>query len=339
MRASFGPLHDFRLRELNELSRQITETLRPFNALTEHLQKYRLPVGNEVSGLLASYLKAHQTVSRNPNADYLANFRGLAESIRTPWISTVNEMQSVKGFADLYGIASAVGTLPAYELNLTEKLRLDLGDWRQVTLPDRIADDPIERTLFYDELGLNPDLTAFPNEAFEQIIADTGLSTLDIPLSENHYRFSSPKETEEEGFERTNRAHKLLMRLESLLRNYIAERMAEAFGANWMRQRIPGNILSDWKTKRQLASREDGREFPLIAYSDFSDYMQIIVRKDNWNDIFGTDFKYKSSVEESFRRLYPIRLATMHSRIITQDDELYLFVEMKRILKAIGVRM
>ncbi len=45
----------------------------------------------------------------------------------------------------------------------------------------------------------------------------------------------------------------------------------------------------------------------------------------------------KASVQESFRRLYPIRLATMHARLITEDDELYMYVETKRILTAIGV--
>ena len=48
-------------------------------------------------------------------------------------------------------------------------------------------------------------------------------------------------------------------------------------------------------------------------------------------------FANKNSVQESFRRLYPIRLATMHARTITQDDELYLYVETKRILAAIGI--
>jgi hypothetical protein len=51
--------------------------------------------------------------------------------------------------------------------------------------------------------------------------------------------------------------------------------------------------------------------------------------------VFAPVFRRAESVRESFQRLYPIRLCTMHARIVTQDDELYLFVETKRILSAI----
>jgi len=34
--------------------------------------------------------------------------------------------------------------------------------------------------------------------------------------------------------------------------------------------------------------------------------------------------------------MFPIRIATMHARIVTLDDELLLRVETKRVLKAIG---
>ena len=39
---------------------------------------------------------------------------------------------------------------------------------------------------------------------------------------------------------------------------------------------------------------------------------------------------------ESFQRLFPVRIATMHARLINWDDELLLLVETKRVLRAIG---
>lgn len=77
-------------------------------------------------------------------------------------------------------------------------------------------------------------------------------------------------------------------------------------------------------------------ESPLIAYADFTDYVQIIIRKDNWDAVFEPIFKRRMLVQESFQRLYPIRICTMHARFITQDDELYLLVETQRLLKAMG---
>jgi hypothetical protein len=73
-----------------------------------------------------------------------------------------------------------------------------------------------------------------------------------------------------------------------------------------------------------------------IAYADFTDYEPIISRKDNWNDVFKLVFNQPESLRESLQRLYPVRLATMHARLITQDDQLLLYIETKRILKAIG---
>jgi len=63
----------------------------------------------------------------------------------------------------------------------------------------------------------------------------------------------------------------------------------------------------------------------------------IITRRDNWEAVFKPIFCRAESVIESFQRLYPIRICTMHARVITQDDELYLYVEVKRLLAAIGI--
>ena len=71
---------------------------------------------------------------------------------------------------------------------------------------------------------------------------------------------------------------------------------------------------------------------------DFTDYVPIIIRKDNWQAVFQPVFKRPTLVQESFQRLYPIRNCVMHSCIIIQDDELYLHAETTRLLKAINTR-
>ena len=74
---------------------------------------------------------------------------------------------------------------------------------------------------------------------------------------------------------------------------------------------------------------------PLLAYADFTDYELIICRADNWREVFSQTFKRPESVRESFQRLYPIRICTMHARPITQDDELFLYVELRRLIGVI----
>lgn len=78
-----------------------------------------------------------------------------------------------------------------------------------------------------------------------------------------------------------------------------------------------------------------GEDEPLIAYADFTDYIKIIERNDNWKQVFDVVFTRRESVQESFLRFFPIRISVAHARIITLDDELYLKVEMRRINKAI----
>ena len=43
-------------------------------------------------------------------------------------------------------------------------------------------------------------------------------------------------------------------------------------------------------------------------------------------------------MRESFQRLHPIRLDVAHSRLITQDDELLLRVEVMRLVKVMVKR-
>jgi hypothetical protein len=46
--------------------------------------------------------------------------------------------------------------------------------------------------------------------------------------------------------------------------------------------------------------------------------------------------KSSQIVIKSLQRLYPIRLDTMHARLVTQDDELFLRVEVRRLVKVIA---
>ena len=239
----------------------------------------------------------------------------------------------------MQGIGNALRTVHAFDERLTEALRVDLGDWQEtICWPDNIFTDLGARTAFYLERGLNPALSAFPGDAFRQAVAIAGLDSAPPPLI-GRYRAETAREIDEGevGFDRTNAAHDRLMRFETRLRKFIDEQMTAAFGEKWVKQRVPEPIRKDWEQKKQNAKDAGEPERPLIAYADFSDYVPIITRNDNWEAVFKPLFRRQTFVQESFQRMYPIRICTMHARIITQDDELYLDVEIKRILTLIGV--
>ena len=219
-----------------------------------------------------------------------------------------------------------------------DRLRPRLGDWRtRIDWPSAIFTDPLARSDFYVDRGLDPALTDFPVNAFDQAITIAGIKRAPPPFIRAYDHASERERDEEEaGFERTNDAHDRLQRFETHIRRFIDQRMTAAFGENWINRRVARPIRQQWNERREKA-REDGEpERSLIAYADFTHYETIIVQKDNWEQVFAPVFRRKTLVQESFQRLYPIRVCTMHARIITQDDELYLFAETARLLRAMG---
>jgi hypothetical protein len=294
---------------------------------------------NEAAQLITQmqdYSSSAGTILRS-HQEEIANLQRTFEAMKTPWLNSADALRSVRGFAELQGIGQALRSAPAFDVHLTNSLRLQLGDWQQaIKWPESIFTNPIARTEFYIEHGLNPALTDFPSLAFNEGAILAGLKNhSDVYVSEGGTS-SSENDDQEQGFTRTNAAHDHLQRFEHKVRRFIERRMTETFGPNWITHQVPGDKLTAWREKKQKAMDNGAPDLPLIDYADFTDYVPLITRRDNWQKIFKQIFRRETFVQESFQRLYPIRITTMHARIITQDDELYLYVETKRILGAIG---
>jgi Swt1-like HEPN len=252
------------------------------------------------------------------------------EAMRTPWIDIDDALGSAAAFAELQAMVRAMTESAPFDGTLVDALRGELGDWRWITrMPEHLLSDPLARREFYLETGLNPHLTAFPAPAFHEGLAIAGLRE---PVID---REVEPDE-EEEALARNRLAFDQLQRFEIRIRRFIDAAMAAAFGPNWIKHQVPGEVLNLWREKKATARKAGEPDRPLIEHEDFTDYIRVITRKDNWDKVFDRVFGRREDVQESFQRLYPIRIATMHSRFITLDDELYLEIETHRILRAIG---
>jgi hypothetical protein len=263
--------------------------------------------------------------------------RRAMEAMRAPWLNIRDQLGSMGGFAELQRIGLSLKALPPFDLALTDRLRANLGDWRDaINWPKDIFVNTDARTAFYEGRGLDLRLTGFPAEAFNQSAVLAGL-VVEPPAYLREFDGREPvvDSDEEAGFERTNAAHDVLLRFETQIRCFIEARLRKAFGDSWIKHNVPGEMRDRWVEKRKKAVAAGEKEWPLIAYADFTDYVPIITQKNNWAAAFAPVFGRPESVRESFQRLYPIRLCTMHARILTQEDELYLLVEIKRIRSAI----
>ena len=248
------------------------------------------------------------------------------QSMRSPWLLRDDAARSSRAFAEMQQIGRALGSVAPYDDDFAKSLRSSLGDWREVTtLPPPIFENVVERVDFYVGLGFDSTLTDFTVEAFEESAELAGLSS----QSEE-----SEDDNEEVGLARTIRAHGQLIRFERSVRNFIETAMKAEFGDDWLRRQLPAGMLEAWEEKKKIALEKGEQEQPLIAYADFTDYIRIIERKDNWARVFKAFFRRQSDVQEFFIRLFPVRVCTSHSRLITLEDELLLQVETRRVSRA-----
>jgi hypothetical protein len=300
--------------------------------------RFRLPDMTETARLLEEFQKSQFSATLAVHAAEIASLQHGMDSMRTPWLAVEDAMSSITGFAEIQKIGLAVARLPAFDESLSAALRVDLGDWReQITWRPEIFTDLVARSDFYASLGFNRALTDFPLSAFEQSLDIAGLRS-PAPLIVEKRELVQPAtgDGEEGGLTRTNAAHDRIQRLERRLRKFIDEEMTHAFGADWPKHRLPNGLYEQWQDRKKKAEQAGAEERPLVDYADFTDYALLICRSDNWREVFGAFFNRPESVRESFQRLYPIRLDTMHARLITQDDELFLHVEVRRLMKVIS---
>lgn len=310
-------------------------TTRAIAAIESH---FRLPELGEIGRLVSDFQKSPLSEALATLAQQPSSLQTAMEQMATPWLHAQETIRSIAGFAELQGIGQALRSVAGFDDNLAAALRADLGDWRDpISWRADVLNDLNVRAGFYADLGFNHALTAFPAPAFAESLDITGLRCEPPPPMA---RYGPPvpfpdDEEQEDGFERANLAHNWLQRLETQLRAFIDEQMTRAFGADWPRHRLPNGMYDQWRAKKRKGQESGAAEWPLITYADFTDYVLVICRGDNWREVFAAFFRRPESVRESFQRLHPIRLDTMHARPITQDDELLLYVETRRLAKMI----
>ena len=340
MRAALGPVED--LRRSPQLNTEILDAATELGSLrrlgVELEKQFLLPKLPDTRKLFKALEMGGTARALSLNRDDVSRFRQAIEAMTTPWLDSQNQLRSLNGLLGLQHIGHELQSKPAFDVESAERLRLHLGDWRaKIDWPSAIFTDPLVRSEFYLERGLDPDLTYYPAIAFDQAITNAGVKRAPPPYIRAYALGDDKRGEQDAGFGRNNAAHDRLQRFESHLRAFIDQRMTATVGENWIKHRVPGDMRGQWKDKQAIALDGGESKQPLIAYADFTDYATIIERKDNWDQVFVSVFRRKSLVQESLQRLYPIRRCTMHARIITQDDELYLHAETKRLLSAMNI--
>ena len=262
---------------------QVRETQNLWRAAFE--SNFVLPKLGEVSRLVAAFEKSPLQGTQ---------LQRVLEQITTPWLHAEETMRSIAGFAELHGLSKVLGNATGFDEGVAAVLRTDLGDWRdQISWPSDIFTDLKARTGFYEELGFNHELTAFPAEAFHEGLGIVGLRREPPPLLAL-YGTPVPVETDderEEAFVRTKAAHDWLQRLESHVRAFINEQMTACCEPDWPKHRLPNGMYDRWRDKKRADREASAADRSLISYADFTDYTEVICRKDNWREVFEVFFR------------------------------------------------
>jgi len=316
-----------------DIAKQQQETRK---LIVQHEMMFRLPKPLEVSRLLDDYqLGAVAKFAQQQSAFFIDQQR-IVDALATPWLNSIESARSVSAILELQSIGNALMTMRGFEPGFTTALRKDLGDWRdKITFPEAGLLDPVTRTEFYIDRGFNSALTDFPEAAFHQGLDLAGLGDASLDLELYGVVAQQSDDPEEAGLRRTNRCHDRLQRFERQLRRFIDKEMTAQYGPYWPKKKLAPKIYESWEFKKQRAE-SSGVTLSFIDAADFTEYEAIICKQDQWREIFERRFKRKESVRESLQRLQPIRLTTMHSRIVTKEDELYLVAEIIRLIKAIN---
>jgi hypothetical protein len=245
-----------------------------------------------------------------------------------PWVSDCDASASVRGFVEVQVLGGALDAYRPFGQDITLATRDVLGDWSHVTaLPADIFTDSLARSTFYLERGYDPAVADFPVQTFHENLRYAGFADTAT---------ASDEETDEEAAKRrTSEAQALLCEFEREMRQFIGEQLEACAGSNWPKHRVDAKVYEGWKEKRQTDRTRRSVDLPLIDYVDLSEYERIFTRKDNWREVFQTYFEREESIRESLFRLMPLRNAAMHARFLTQDDWVFLQVEVKRLRIAI----
>lgn len=261
-------------------------------------------IGSVIEGVL-SELK--------PRPKWASEARHRLGLLPTPWVRCDLPESSLTAMTRLEALDYAVRHQDPASAELNERLMARLGDYEDDRPPAaEQIDDPIHRTGYQLERGLDPALTILPTTVLSLVFApfddaDAGPLRLDPDELENAVRMA-------------------LKRIEHGIRRFLVERLTAAYGEDWI-ERLPGPMRNGWRRARQKEIDAGRQPSEPIAYADIEDYVKIIEHQDRWSELFEPVFRDVGQIRSSLRRIAVIRNPGANFRPVTLEDLIVLSAE------------
>jgi hypothetical protein len=221
---------------------------------------------------------------------------------------TSTKMSLFAGAIDVLG-PRAGGSQAAYAALLggySSTELLDLPYWR----------DPRERARYYRDQDVDDGLIDADNAATVAVLIDSGVvegqrtraGTMTAVVEAGQVKLRITASRPKMG------AFGAIDSFENALRAFVSTKLEALAGPKWFKQRVPGDVVTRAKERRREAIRAGEAHLPLIHYTDLGDLIAVILRKDNWSELFEAVFDRAEWLKVDIERLNANRRPTMHSR-------------------------
>lgn len=112
--------------------------------------------------------------------------------------------------------------------------------------------------------------------------------------------------------------------LETKLRSFILSKLS-ASTPNWWSEKVPTDVRQRAEERKQRNERlypwQSEQDLNPIHFVDFPDYAKIILKRDNWEQVFSSTFRDKEMISAKLRELEPIRNAVSHFRALNKRQQ------------------
>ena len=198
------------------------------------------------------------------------------------------------------------------------------GDWTRVNaLPDEYGADIGARREIVREIDADEALLDVETEEAAALIDESAVDENGAPV----LVFGRPS-----GIivadDPARAAFALISETERRYRARVARVMSAAFGASWLREKHP-ELAKEWAGRREEDEKEGLPVEPLIQYSTFYELNGIVTS--HWTVGFAGDARKPRQVTAPFSALNPHRRHTMHSRLVTPEQLVGIWTNIRKI--------
>lgn len=254
-----------------------------------------------ITGGLSDTIKALELAQPNLSAHVQSAIGGIASLELTN-----KRFAALAGITDIYGLG---------ELHRQTAQTL-LGHWHtELTLPNEYWRNFQARREFYREAEVDEGLIEADPETAIELGISSGAIVGEI-IEEGRYvvgQTASGLLTLTTSNLATD-IFELVGTIETALRQLISRKLHAIAGPKWFKQRVSGAVLAKAKETRERALKAGEPNAPLIEFLTLGELMEIVLRTDNWDNVFEPIFRNREWFKRDIEVIGVARNPNAHYR-------------------------